>query len=64
MQLNEEIRRKEKEIILRVPEGWVLVIKNQPWNGMKRKQEGKGRYNYRGGHGGACAKGSNWLQKE
>ena len=50
-------------IILRVREGWVMVTKNRRKNGIKRKQEGQGRYNYRGGYGRACAKGSNWLQK-
>ena len=40
-----------------------MVTKNRRKNGIKRKQEGQGRYNYRGGYGRACAKGSNWLQK-
>lgn len=50
-------------IILKVREGWVMVTKNRRKNGIKRKQEVQGRYNYRGGYGRACAKGSNWLQK-
>jgi hypothetical protein len=49
--------------MLRVPEGWAPGTKNKPRSGIRRKHERERRYNYRGGYGQACAKGSNWLQK-